>query len=306
MEHTGTPVERRPPLCTIVIPTRHRPLLLAECLDSIARCDYPTERIEAIVVDDGGGSVERAVEAVAGRLETLVLRCPGVGPAAARNVGAERANGEILAFTDDDCRVDPAWLAELVAALDGEPQRATGGYTVNALPENRWSTASQRVIEIVYAYYNSHAARAAFLATNNLAVPAAAFHEVGGFDGTFRTAEDRDFCRRWLARGLELVYAPEAKVLHAHALTIGAFVRQHFAYGRGAFRFHQRAGEDGDPQLHTVARFYRSLPGLVRGAANGDGTGEVARLVADVALWQAANGAGVVWEAARTLGRRRP
>jgi len=65
MERTGTPVERRRPLCTIVIPTRRRPLLLAECLESIAASDYPSDRLEVIVVDDGGGSVEGAVESVA-------------------------------------------------------------------------------------------------------------------------------------------------------------------------------------------------------------------------------------------------
>ena len=305
MERTGTPVERGRPLCTIVIPTRRRPLLLAECLESIAASEYPSDRLDVIVVDDGGGAVEGAVESVAGRLETAVLRCPGLGPAAARNAGAARAGGEILAFTDDDCRVSPDWLSSLVAALDGEPRRAAGGYTLNALPENRWSTASQRVVDIVYAYYNSDSEKALFLATNNLAVPAKAFHEVGGFDASFRTAEDRDFCRRWLARGLELVYAPGANVLHAHSLTLGAFLRQHFAYGRGAFRFHQRAGQDGDGQLHAIAHFYRSLPRLMRDSVNGDGTSEVARLVADVALWQAANGAGVVWEAARSVRRRR-
>ena len=305
MERTGTPVERRPPRCTIVIPTRHRPLLLAACLESIAASDYPTDRIEVIVVDDGGGSAEQAVEAVAGQLETVVLRCPGVGPAAARNRGGAEASGEILAFTDDDCRVRPDWLSALVAQLAGEGPRAAGGYTVNALPENRWSTASQRVIDIVYAFYNSDRRRVSFLATNNLAVPADAFRAAGGFDPTFRTAEDRDFCRRWLAGGLELVYVPEAIVLHAHSLTLGAFVRQHFAYGRGAFRFHQRAGQDGDGQLQAIGRFYRSLPRLMRDEMNGDGAVEIARLVADIGLWQAANGAGVVWEAARSVARRR-
>ena len=54
---------------------------------------YPTDRIEVIVVDDGGGSAEQAVEAVAGQLETVVLRCPGVGPAAARNRGGAEGRG---------------------------------------------------------------------------------------------------------------------------------------------------------------------------------------------------------------------
>jgi GT2 family glycosyltransferase len=305
MQHTGTPGERRPPLCTIVIPTRRRPRLLAECLRSIAEADYPSDRLEVIVVDDGGGGAETALAGMRGRLELSVLRCQGVGPAAARNAGAERAGGEVVAFTDDDCRASPGWLRALVDALGKAPRQAAGGYTVNALPSYRWSTASQRIIDLVYAYYNANPSRATFLTTNNLAVPAAAFHDVGGFDADFRTAEDRDFCRRWLARGLELAYVPEALVLHAHALTLKAFVRQHFDYGRGAFRFHRRAGDEGDAQLRTVAGFYGSVPRLMRATVNGDGAAGVAKLAADLAIWQAANGAGFAWEAATSVGRKR-
>lgn len=304
MQSTGSPAERRPPLCTIVIPTRRRPLLLAECLRSIAGSDYPHEQLEVIVVDDGAGGIEDALEVVRGRLEASVLRCPGVGPAAARNAGAARATGEILIFTDDDCQVGAEWLSALVKALAGETRRAAGGYTVNALPGNRWSAASQRIVDIVYAYYNADPGRAAFLTTNNLAVPAAAFRAVGGFDVDFRTAEDRDFCRRWLARGLELTYVPDALAFHAHALTLQAFIRQHFAYGRGAFRFHRRAGREGDGQIQTVARFYGSMPHVARTAVNGNGPGGVAKLAAELALWQAANGAGFAWEAVRTAVRR--
>jgi GT2 family glycosyltransferase len=304
MQPTGTPVERRPPLCTIVIPTHRRPRLLAECLQAVAELDYPTDRLEAIVVDDGGGGVGSALRSVAARLEVSVVRYRGGGPAAARNEGAARASGEILAFTDDDCRPSATWLRDLVGAIGEAPRLAAGGYTVNALPGNRWSTASQRIIDLVYAYYNADPAEATFLTTNNLAVPAAAFDEVGGFDAGFRTAEDRDFCRRWLARGLELEYVPEARVLHAHPLTLGTFVRQHFDYGRGAFRFHARAGDAGDAQLRRAAGFYGSVPRLVRKAVNGDGASGVAELAADLVLWQAANGAGFAWEAARSVARK--
>jgi GT2 family glycosyltransferase len=303
MPPTGTPSERRAPLCTLVVPTRRRPRLLVECLRAVAALDYPRERLEIVVVDDGGGGVETAVAEVP-ELDVRIIRCRGAGPAAARNEGAALASGEILAFTDDDCRPSVTWLRTLVDAIGEAPRRAAGGYTVNALPANRWSTASQRIIDLVYAYYNQDPDEATFLTTNNLGVPTAAFHDVGGFDDDFRTAEDRDFCRRWLARGLELAYAPEALVLHAHALTLGKFVRQHFDYGRGAFRFHSRAGRAGDAQVRRVAGFYGSVPRLMRTVVNGDGANGVAKLAADLVIWQAANGAGFAWEAARSVGRK--
>jgi GT2 family glycosyltransferase len=288
----GSGAERRLPLCTVVIPTRHRPQLLRECLRSIAECDYPRDRLEVLVVDDG----ESLDGDFGGPLEINVLHTPGRGPAAARNAAARTASGTILAFTDDDCRVDRDWLRVLAAPLRDAPRRAAGGHTANALHGNRWSAASQRIIDLVYAYYNADPEHARFLTTNNLAVPTEAFRDVDGFDESFRTAEDRDFCRRWLARGLEIAYVRGAVVHHAHAMTLTAFLRQHFDYGRGAFRFHREAEHARDGQLRTVLGFYGSMPRLLR--ENGR-TG-----AADIALWQAANAAGFVWEAARSAARR--
>lgn len=51
--------------------------------------------------------------------------------------------------------------------------------------------------------------------------------------------EDRELCDRWLNRGYQMQYIPEAIVYHSHYLTLASFWRQHFNYGRGAFHFHQ-------------------------------------------------------------------
>src|SRR5215813_1646861 len=101
------------PRFSIVVPTYRRPAILAGCLDAVARLDYPCDRFEAIVVDDGGGAVElpRAYADV----DMVLLTQAHAGPAAARNTGAARARGDFLAFTDDDCRPDPGWLSPFTA-----------------------------------------------------------------------------------------------------------------------------------------------------------------------------------------------
>jgi glycosyltransferase involved in cell wall biosynthesis len=68
------------PSCSVIIPTRGRPRQLAECLQSIAETDYPPERLEVIVVDDGGSSSE-----IDTPFEVSTLRSDNAGPAAARN-----------------------------------------------------------------------------------------------------------------------------------------------------------------------------------------------------------------------------
>ena len=118
------------PFCSVVVPTHERPAFLRTCLDCLARLDYPRERFEVVVVDDGGrtplvGEFRELLEIVA------VSRSRGE-PAAARNTGAERARGALLAFTDDDCRPGPEWLRRLAERFTREPERAIGGRVVNA------------------------------------------------------------------------------------------------------------------------------------------------------------------------------
>ena len=133
------------------------------------------------------------------------------------------------------------WLERLAAHCETVTDHVVGGRTLNGLPANVYSTASQVHVDYLYRYYNVNAGKARFFSSNNLAVPASLFREVGGFDVSLRTGEDREFCDRWIHRGYRLVYNPEVVVYHAHALTFRTFWRQHYDYGRGAFRF-RRAG----------------------------------------------------------------
>jgi len=279
--------------------------MLAECLESIARSDYPRDLLDVVIVDDGDADDSRpasAVLAVRDRLDVSLRQTSGRGPAAARNFGASEARGTILLFTDDDCRVDSRWLRSLSEPIRNAPTTAAGGRILNRLGDNRWSTASQRVIDLVYAYYNADPGQATFLASNNLAVHADAFRELGGFDERFRTAEDRDFCRRWLAAGHELIYVPGAVVEHAHRLTGQDFVLQQFAYGRGAFHFHRTAAREGDSQARRVRGFYADVPRLARRLVQEEGAGDgrrIARVALEIGSWQLANAAGYAWEAIR-------
>ncbi|MFM7142900.1 MAG: glycosyltransferase family A protein, partial [Alphaproteobacteria bacterium] len=65
--------------------------------------------------------LDRLAERLDGRLHVRLLRQERSGPAAARNRGVREAHGEFVAFTDDDCRPDPQWLATLVDAARARP-----------------------------------------------------------------------------------------------------------------------------------------------------------------------------------------
>lgn len=230
------------PFISIVIPTYNRPERLADCLESITNLEYPGDRFEVIVVDDGSKMpLEKVVEPFKNRLKITLLKQQNQGPATARNTGAKQASGDFIAFTDDDCKPAPDWLSKLAARFVTAPNSMVGGKTLNALPNNLYSTTSQVLIDYLYNYYNLTSQKSNFFASNNFALASDKFQAVGGFDTTFPLAagEDREFCDRWLQYGNEMVYAPEVQVYHAHKLTLSSYWRQHFFYGRGAFCFHQ-------------------------------------------------------------------
>jgi glycosyltransferase involved in cell wall biosynthesis len=105
---------------SIVVPTRNRAVLLERCLLALGELEYPRDEYEVLVVDDGSEpGMEGVVARFAGALRVRCLRAEGGGPAAARNMALRVAEGEYVAFTDDDCRPDAGWLRAFDRAIAG-------------------------------------------------------------------------------------------------------------------------------------------------------------------------------------------
>jgi hypothetical protein len=121
---------------------------------------------------------------------TLVRQENG-GPASARNTGARLAQGSLLVFTDDDCEPDEDWLTRVAAANRRAPEAALGGRCINGLADNSYSTASQMLIDYLYAYDGCGPEGARFFTSNNFAVPAASFAALGGSIHGFRKPRAR-------------------------------------------------------------------------------------------------------------------
>ncbi|MBN2576041.1 MAG: glycosyltransferase [Deltaproteobacteria bacterium] len=282
---------------SVVIPTHDRPVQLAACLRSLARLRYPNEAFEVIVVDDGSVTpLGPVVDEARGSLSLRVLRRPNGGPSAARNAGLAVARGRFVAFTDDDCRPEPGWLAAFERRLGDDAAALVGGRTVNALVDDPFASTSQLIVDLAVDHYNRDPEDARFFPASNLAVARDGLAALGGFAAELRTAEDRDLCDRWRALGRRLRLAPDAVVLHAHALDLRSFWRQHLGYGRGAWRFlraHQRREGSSTIDAGFYLRTLRELPGRLAGQR------QPARVAALLALWQLANTVGFGLEAAR-------
>jgi glycosyltransferase involved in cell wall biosynthesis len=249
---------------SIVVPTYRRRDSLARCLAAIQALDFPRDRFEVLVVDDGSDDPPTdLVASFESSLDVQLLRARHGGPANARNTGAHQARGRILVFTDDDCLPHPGWLAAIDRCMsERHDPVAVGGRVVNVLEEDVYAAASQGIVDFLYEYYGEHPAPGRFFTSNNLAMPRAEFLAIGGFDDGFKrvAAEDRDLCERWRAAGFELHFAPDAVVGHAHKLGFSRFNRQHFVYGRGAFDLHRSRARRGERPLRLEpVRFYLGL-----------------------------------------------
>jgi glycosyltransferase involved in cell wall biosynthesis len=229
-------------LFSIVIPTYARPQKLAQCLNAIAHLNYPRDRFEVIIVDDGSPtSLEPVVQPFREQFNLTLMTQSNAGPANARNTGVTLAKGKYIVFTDDDCEPDVNWLQVFADGFSKKPDCMLGGYTINKLSDNIFSQTSQLLIDYIYSYYNSEDKEASFFASNNFALSKEQFLHIGSFDTTFPLAagEDREFCDRWLYHGYKMQYLPDAIILHSHYLTWSSFCKQHLNYGRGAFHYHQ-------------------------------------------------------------------
>lgn len=293
------------PYFSVIIPTFNRPQGLQHCLEGLSALNYPRDRCEVLVVNDGGlHSPDSLIRSLGARSQIRLLHVPHGGPAAARNAGACEATGEVLAFTDDDCVPASGWLQALASGFSRAPDSLIGGRTLNSLDGNPYSTASQLLIDYLYEYYGRSSRPGRFFASNNLAVPTGAFRSLGGFDSSFTRAggEDRELCDRWQGQGNELRYVPEAVVYHAHALSLRSFWQQHARYGRGAHRFHRlRTLRDGQQVRLEPPSFYA---GLVGAPFRNDRVGQRTLLASLLLLSQISNAIGYYREALGTRLRR--
>ena len=229
------------PRVSVIVPVLDAAGDVPRLLASLAALDWPGDRLERIVVDNG--STDGTLE-ILERDGATVLRETAVRSSyAARNRGARGASGEWLAFTDGDCAPRPDWLRRL---FDGGVAGDVGAVVgeVRALES---ATAVQRFIEarglMSHGVTLPHKALPCF-STANVAIRRDLFLALGGFREDIRFFGDMDLSWRLQREGeARLLFRPEAVVLHRHRRTVGALWRQAVQHGRGvAFMKHAHPG----------------------------------------------------------------
>jgi glycosyltransferase involved in cell wall biosynthesis len=218
----------RYPKVSVVVASYNGERTLKACLDSLQRLNYPD--YEVILVDDGSTDTTSQIA----RLHTNIryLRHEkNLGLSVARNTGIAAATGEIIAFTDSDCRADPDWLYYLVGDLLNSEFAGIGG--PNLLPpEDSAVAAAVMVSPGGPAHVMLTDRQAEHIPGCNMAFYKWALVEIGGFDPIFHQAgDDVDLCWRLQQAGYEIGFSPAGFVWHYRRSTLGAYLKQQKGYG---------------------------------------------------------------------------
>jgi len=219
----------RTPRVSVVVASYNGDRTLTACLDSLGRLTYAN--YEVILVDDGStdttGSIARLYPQV-----RYFRHEKNLGLSVARNTGIAAATGEIVAFTDSDCRADEDWLYYLIGDLVNSEDAGIGG--PNLLPPEDSLVASAVMASPGGpAHVMLTDRQAEHIPGCNMAFYRWALEEIGGFDSVFHTAgDDVDVCWRLQQAGHKIGFSPSGFVWHYRRSTIGEYLRQQHGYGQ--------------------------------------------------------------------------
>ncbi|MEP4077775.1 glycosyltransferase [Haloferula sp.] len=247
---TDPPPRSAAPDFTVIICTLNGRDRIGSCLKAVSALENID--FEVVVVDDGSNDgtpdfIEREFPQV------RLVRIEHGGLSAARNAGAEAAKGEILAFTDDDCEPDAAWLAE-IAPCFAKGWDAAGGPNLPPPPSNR-TEAVVAAAPGAASHVMLDDDEAEHVPGCNLLVRRSAYFDIGGFDPAFRTAgDDVDFCWRLRDSGYRIGFSPTSFVWHHRRPSLRGYLKQQIGYGHAEamlMRKHpQRFSPSGDAMWH--------------------------------------------------------
>jgi len=252
------------PYVSVIVPVYNGEADLPGLIQCLLTQTYPAPQVEYLLVDNA--SRDRTLEMV--QAAAIDARAKGItlhalseaqiqSSYAARNRGIRTAKGEILAFTDADCRPQPNWLQALVQPFTDAAVGLVAG-EVAALPgttlleqfADRTDTLSQKhTLAHPFCPYGQ---------TANLAIRRAALQTVGLFRPHLTTGGDADICWRILKQTAWTIhFAAGAIVQHRHRSTWQDLEKQWRRYGQSNRYLHELHGVNLTPDLTQRDSLYR-------------------------------------------------
>jgi glycosyltransferase involved in cell wall biosynthesis len=248
------------PLVSVIVPVRHAEDALPDFLGCLERQTLPRERFEVVVVDDASRDRTAEVARAAGIASVLVLPAWG-GAYAARNAGLRQARGEIVAFTDVDCRPEPAWLEHAVEELERNGADLLGGHI--EVPLGSRPTIAELVDFARYLDQERGLEEGGFAVTANLIARRRVVDAIGPFIENVISDGDREWCLRATEAGFRLAYGPSAVVHHEPRRRIRDVARRGFRDGYGLAQMRVHGGRHAERVRRIWAHPGAYVPGRI-------------------------------------------
>jgi cellulose synthase/poly-beta-1,6-N-acetylglucosamine synthase-like glycosyltransferase len=235
------------PTVSIVIGIYNGETKIADCLTSLLAQNYPKDRFDIIVVENG--STDRTTEIVQ-QFPVKLVHNEARGLAPARNLGVSLSSAEIIATTDDDCTAPPDWLYELTRPFaDPEVGGAGGQILAYRHPERTPVEQFSEEHSPLVNYISGSHEFLPHLCGAHAAYRRELILRIGGFNPKMLTGEDIDISWRiQLETGKRIVYTPKAVIYHRHRSTRLGLARLYRHYGLGEIL------------LDTMYRHYSGYP----------------------------------------------
>lgn len=221
---------------SVIISARNVEETIEKCLISILNQNYPHEKVEIIVIDDG--SQDKTAELVGKYPVKLIKNEYARGPGFSRNIGVKNSQKEILAFIDADCIATRSWLENLICHLSDPHVGSVGGPHI-CPPDAPF--LSKAIDFLWQTFFGAATARYPKISnkiqivdhnpTCNMAIRRKIFDLVGGFDEALWPAEDVQLGYVIRRLGYVNLYVPNAIVWHNRPKTLLAFSKMMFRYG---------------------------------------------------------------------------
>ena len=216
---------------SVIVGTRNRAHVIMECLDSIAAAFAKARPLDAEIIVVDNGSTDGTLDLI----RNWVAACPfparwlsesRPGLSAARNYAMRVAQGDLLVFTDDDCRLNEEYIKDLLRhdAADTEPV-LRGGRVERGDPTDL-TLATKTSPDLTRWHRRMRSARyenlAAAIVGCNLALRREVAERIGPFDErigpgcSIPAAEDTDWVWRAYLADITIEYVPDMVVYHRH------------------------------------------------------------------------------------------
>ena len=248
------------PAVSILVPAHNEEIVMAGTIESLLHLDYPSDKLEVIVIDDSSTDRTRqVVEHIMSQDRRLKLVAipeglGGRGKSYALNVGLARAAHELVAVFDADNTPEPQSLRCLVAEMVADERLAAAAGKVRTINAATNFLTRCIAVEFVSFQWMVQAGRwrlfrLASLPGTNYVIRREALERAGGWDPT-AIADDAELTVRLSQEGYQIKFVPYAVTWEPEPQDWGVWLRQRLRWARGGTYVLRKFL----PRLHRVRR----------------------------------------------------